>query len=45
MCMHSQYHQAMVTEISNTANFRACFFYKTFLYWLAIPLIYITFLY
>ena len=35
VCMHTHGHQAMVTEISNTTNFRAHFFYKTFLCWLA----------
>ena len=35
----------MVTETTKITNFRACFFYNTFLYWLANLLIDITFLY
>ena len=35
----------MVTKTSKTANYRAHFFYNTFLYWLANLLIDITFLY
>ena len=35
----------MVTETSKTTNFRARFFYNTFLYWLANLLIDITFFY
>ena len=34
-----------VTETSQTINFRARFFYNTFLYWLANLLINITFFY
>ena len=37
--------QTMVTETSKATNFRACFFYSRFLYWLAILFISITFFY
>ena len=38
-------HHRMVTEISKTANFQACFFYNLIIYWLTNLLIHITFLY
>ena len=43
MNMHTCGHHMMVTETSRTTNLRACFFYNTFLYWLANLLIGITF--
>ena len=48
MCMHTCGRHTTVTEISQTINFRARFFYNTFiilLYWLANLLIDITIFY
>ena len=45
MHMHTCGHHRMTTETSKTTNFRARFFYNTFLYWLANLVIDITFLY
>ena len=39
MRMRTRSRDTMVTEISKTTNFRAHFFYNTFLYWLANLLI------
>ena len=39
MRMRTRGHHRMVTETSKATNFQACFFYNTFLYWLANLLI------